>query len=386
MLRLWYGVLVVAFYLEPPVIAYLGDACPDRVSVIDDRLWQLLAPFHEALALHPALFSLLLCAYYGLFLIHAFVAVHRKVYHDEGRLLLTELALLLTTSLLLHAASCSHRDAGTIYSTGQLAAETVLSPTHAVSNAWFAPRLAWALLLLQERNLGPISLALVLLLVLLCGALLHQLDVRTFALSCAVAWALVPPRTAPDAYKPLQPPGSPRDTPLFTIGETKGSTSVSSNSSSGGSAEATAAAHPRPHTHGFLDGEDEDYDAAYDNDADDMEHGRHLPQLNEEEDEHGLREIDLRPSGTPRPHQSLQPVTPRTPKAPAAAASSAAVSAAAGKAAVAPATQKIQPLPLPPQSAPASRSALGAAAAPAAPGAPPPPPQQNSPLPHSELP
>jgi hypothetical protein len=383
MLRLWYGVLVVAFYLEPPVIAYLGDACPDRLSAFDDRLWQLLAAFHDGLALHPALFSLLLCAYYGFFLIHIFVAVHRKVYHDEGRLLLTELALLLTTSVFLHAVSCSHRDAGIIYSTGQLAAETVLSPTHAVSSAWFAPRLAWALLLLQERNLSAISQSLVMLLVLLGGALLHQLDLRTFALSCAVAWSLVPPRTAPDAYKSLKDtaatahaPNSPRDTQLFTIGE-KGSTSVSSNSSS---ADAAAPSRAR-HTGGFLD----DDDATYEEYEADPEDGRHLPHLHEDEDEadeHGLREIDLRPSGTPRPHRSLQPVTPRTPTQPPASPTSSATAAAASRAAGKAVPQKLAPHP--PLPSLASRSAPGVTAGPAAGGVPSPPPAPAQP--HSELP
>lgn len=276
--RFWLFGTMLCVYLEPPVIAYLGDLCPDNTVAFADRLNQALEPFHDGLASHPALVSLWLVIYYGAFLVHGFSVIYKKVDRNEGDLLLPELALLLCCSVFFHAASCGQRS-GSILSTGQLAAETLLAPTHAVPSAWFAPRLAWSLLQLQQRRLKGVVLALVLVLVWLCGAVLRQLDTRTFMVTCAVAWTLVPPRVAADAYKAVKDdsttkPGTHAVEPArFQIGSETGS-----------------AEH-----------------------SDDETDPRMAPYTGETEQNTGkdgmtVIELDHRPHGTPRPHVTLRPV------------------------------------------------------------------------------
>lgn len=263
--------LVLCVYLEPPVIAYLGELCPDSDVGYADRLDTLLTPFRFGLALHPAMLSLWLVLYYGAFLVHTFSVVFKKLTRNEGNLLLPELGLLLLCSVFFHAMSCGHRG-GDILSTGQLAAETLLAPSHAVPTAWFAPRLAWSLLLVQQRQLRPLFLVLLLVAVWGAGAALHQLDTRTFVVTCAVAWTLVPPRVAADEYKQVNDSKKPKPgTQIqFTIGSDTNSA---------------------PHS------EDDD---------DDPKMAPYTGETELRTDADGMQIIDLRPGGTPRPHPSLQ--------------------------------------------------------------------------------
>lgn len=273
--RFWLFGLVLCVYLEPPVIAYLGELCPNNAVGYTDRLDTLLEPLHVGLTLHPALSSLWLAGYYGAFLVHTYSVVYKKVTRNEGELLLRELGLLVLLSVFLHAMSCGNRTA-TILSTGQLAAETILAPSHAVPNAWFAPRLAWSLLLVQQRRLKALLLVLLLILVWGAGAMLHQLDTRTFVVSCAAAWTLVPPRVAAEEYKHVNDPTHDAEdankTSVFTI-----------NSA----------------THSGAD------------DAEDSDDPALAPYTGETElktDHDGMAVIDLRPNGTPLPHHTLRAV------------------------------------------------------------------------------
>lgn len=194
---LWTLLVLGWIYVEPLIIAGFGERCRDSLCTTSDLLRTFVMPLRLGLDASPVLQALLLLTWDAGFWALVVWAARDRAPPGQTLPFLREFACLVAASLGIHALLCT-QSTTLPTSTGLHPLDALLSPTPVLPNALFAPRLAWAALVVQDYGLtvrgwaGWIALTLT-----FCTALDH-LNVYAWLFTHLVAWSLHGWRVAAD--------------------------------------------------------------------------------------------------------------------------------------------------------------------------------------------